>query len=122
MHFVEDVDLPSSRRSVPGAGNDLTDGVDSVVGRGVEFDHIKGRPFGNGNATGTRSTGVTVVGILTVESLGENARGGRLSRSARPGKEVGVRDTVVFDRSLQGAYHVILAAQFGETPRAITPV
>ena len=122
MYFVEDVDLPTAGRSVPGAGNDLSNGVDAVVRRGVELDDIERRSFRDGEATGADSTGVTVNGILTVKGLGENARRRRFSGSARSRKEVRVRDAVAFDGSLQRAHDVVLAPQFGETSRAITPV
>ena len=111
VYFVEDVHLPSPGCSVPRAGNYLSDGVDAVVRRGVEFDDVKRRSFGDGKATGARSTRVTVDGILTVEGLGEDARRGGFSRPARSRKEIGVRDAIVLDGSLQRAYDVVLAPQ-----------
>ena len=74
--------------------------VNTVVRRGVEFDDVKRRSFGDGEATGANSTRVAIDGILAVEGFGQNARRRRFSRPARSGKEICVRDAIVFDGSL----------------------
>jgi hypothetical protein len=107
---------------VPRTRGDVADVVDTVVGRGVEFGHVKRRTFGDGNATRTLVAGVTVERIRAVEGLGEDARRRGLPRSARTRKQIGVGNSVVLHRSLKSTNHVVLTAKFDESPWAESSV
>ena len=122
VHLVEDVDLPTPGCVVPGARDDVTNVVHAVVGSAVQFYDVQRRPFRDRETALAESTGVAVHGILTVEGLGENSRGRRLSGAARPRKEVGVGNSVVLHRTLERSNHVILSSKFSESGWSKAPI
>ena len=69
VHFVDDVDLPAPRRRQRHAAHQVADGVDSVVGGGVEFLHVERRPCGYGEAALAESHGSPPVGFSQLSAL-----------------------------------------------------
>jgi hypothetical protein len=122
VDLVDDVDLPSARRPEGGMGDQVPDGVDAVVRRGVELVDVERRAASDLHAGRTDAARLAVLGIRAVQCPGEDAGGRRLPGAARPAEQVGMGDVAVADRALEGQDDVGLAPQLGEPAGSEPPV
>ncbi len=99
------------------------DAVDPVVGGGIVLlqpvDHAT---LVDRDTVLAHAAGLAVDGVLAVEDLGQDARGGGLAGPARSAEEVGVADPVLGDGGSQGPHDVFLSPQLVEPLRPVSAV
>ena len=122
VDLVDDVDLPTTRRSQGGVRHQVAHGVDAVVGCGVQLVDVERRALGDLGARRTGAAGLALHGRRTVEGLGQDPRRRGLSGATRAAEEVGVGDPAVAHGALQRPHHVVLAPYLVEASRAKPPV
>ena len=93
----------------------------SAVARAVDFQHVDVIARGDADANVALVAGRGRRSANAIERLGENAGGRSLPHAARPGEKIRVPDAVAGDGLLQGAGDVLLAHQFIERLRPISP-
>ena len=98
MHLVNDIDLISSLCGpVRDLFPDLADIVYTVVGCGVDLDHVHGSSCRDGPAHLTLPARTPIDRMLTVHCLRKYLRHGRLSRSPCSAEQISMPDTVCPD-------------------------
>src|SRR5262249_9699843 len=117
-----DVHLGAPGRAEGGAADQLAHGVDTVVGRGVEFVDVERRAVADLGARVAGVVGLAVDHVGAGERLGEDAVGGRFALAARPPGQAGVGDLVVAHGVAQRPDDVVLAAHVGEPLRPVPAV
>ena len=104
MHLIDDIhavfaDLWRYSHLV----NQLTDVIDGVVGRGVEFVDVVGAVFVERPARLALVARLHILGeVEAVDGFGEDTATRRLAHATRPAKEVRLRELVVFDGVFEG--------------------
>ena len=104
MHLIDDIhavfaDLGRYSHLV----NQLTDVIDGVVGRGVEFVDVVGAVFVERPARLALVARLHILGeVEAVDGFGEDTATRRLAHATRPAKEVRLRELVVFDGVFEG--------------------
>ncbi len=95
MHLINDIYLitPLCRRILY-LINDLADIVYSVVGGGIDFDHIHRGSLCNPPAHRAFSTGASLCWIFTVDRPCQNLCYGGFSGSSCPTKQIGMTDPI----------------------------
>jgi len=97
MHLVDDIDLVlAGLWRYSHAIDYRTNVVDTVVGSGIKFENVElhiVQMFSNG----------------AIHSLGENAGAGCFTYTTRSGKQIGLRNLIVGNSTLQGGSDVLLA-------------
>ena len=120
MHFVDDVDfeLPLGRR-VPHVVAQLAHFIDAVVARAVDFQHIETVAAGDFLAVVAYAARAYGRPFDAIQRLRQDSRRRGFANAARPDKQIGVSQAVLFDRVFQRARDVRLADQIVECLRAI---
>jgi len=119
VHFVDDVDLAAAGGGqVLGVLADLAHGLDAVVGRAVDLDHVDARAGGDLLAARAGVAGAHFgIGdreLLAAENLGEDARDRGLADPTRSRKEVRLMNPIGSDRIGESPYDVGLADDVSE--------
>src|SRR5690606_12159346 len=96
----------------------VADVVDAGVRGGVDLQQVDVAAGIDRLAGLALAAGVAGRATLAVEALGEDARDRGLAHAAGAGEQEGVVDAAGIERVDQGADHVFLAHEFGETLRA----
>ena len=118
VDFVDDVDLPPTRRSQCGVGDELAHGVDTVVGGGIQLVHVERCAAGDLDAGVADPARFAPVGCRAVEGLGQDPGRRRLAGAPRPTEQIGVADPVVAHGVAKGQADVFLPEHFVEPLRA----
>ena len=125
VNFVDDVDLVARRnRGVAHRFDDFAHVIDAGMAGGVHFDDVDVAAFGDGAAGlayaagADRGTAVSI-GPDTVQSLGDEARGGGLPHPANAGHQEGVSQPIAGDGVGQRTHHRFLTDEFGEGLRTV---
>ena len=116
MHLIDDVELiPAVRGCVFDVLDDnLPDLVDLSVRGGVKFEHVhrvSRRDLFARIADPARPNGRS---LNAVQRFRQDSRSRGFAGSARSHENIGMRETVLLDRILQGASDVVLADDFVE--------
>ena len=123
MHLVDDVHALFHRR---GRENRLLAQrahiVHAVVRGGVQLDHIEDRAVRNAAAGGALSAGVAVDRVFAVDRPRQDARAGRLARSARTDKDIGMRQAGGADLVFQRFGDMLLADDVVKGLRTPLPI
>ena len=91
VHLVDDIYLILARAGgVGGLVAQVADVIHAVVGRRIHLHHVKDAAVVDAAADLTLAAGVTVVGVQTVDRLGEDLGARGLAGAAHAGKQVGV--------------------------------
>ena len=110
MDLIDDVDLVGRPHALDAdVASKVTDIVNPSIGCPVDFQHIHILAGRDALADVTLVTGLPVVGIGTVERLGENSRHRRLANTAGAGKEIRMGHTAGADCISQATSDVFLA-------------
>ncbi|MNI28405.1 hypothetical protein D3C73_821810 [compost metagenome] len=125
VHFVDNIDLVARRnRAIAHLLDDLSDIVDTGMGRGIHLDHVDMPAFHDRLAmfAGFAQVDCRTIdfGRLVVEPPSKNTCGRRLADTADTGQHVGLCDTAGLERIGQRADHRFLADhQVGEILRPV---
>ena len=119
VHFVDHIHLESAPRGcVGGVFQQLTHFVDARIGRSINFQQINEAPgvdFLAGCALTTRRSRDA---RFAIQRFSEDAGNGCLADPARPGKEIGVVQTLLGERMIECTYDVFLTHQGREIARS----
>ena len=98
MHLVNDVDLVFSLgRTIRDFLPDLTDIVNTIIGRRINLYHVHGSSCRDRPAGRTLATGASVYRMFTVDRFRKYFRDSRLTGSSGSAKQIGMSDPVVLD-------------------------
>ena len=122
VDLVQDVHLGPAGRADGGALDQVADGVDAVVGGGVELEEVEAAAGLHVLAWGALAARLALLEVLAVEGLGEDAGRRRLAGAAGAREQIGVALALVAHRVAQCADDVLLAADLVEAPRSVPPV
>ena len=122
VDLVEDVHLRAPGRAHGRLGDEVADGLDPVVGGGVELVHVERRAVLDGQARLADAARLAVGRVRAVEDLGQDAGGRGLARAPGAAEQVGVAHPIAPDRVLQGRDQVVLAPDLGESLRPVAAV
>ena len=100
----------------------VADGVDAVVGGGVELVHVVAGAALDGQARLALATGLAVDHVLAVQDLGEDAGGGGLAGAAWPGEQVGLALAPLAHGVAERLDDMVLPLQLAEAPRPVAAV
>src|SRR5579871_3279880 len=122
MDFIDDVDFVArAAGTILDILANLADLIDPAIACAIDFEDVD--VFAGSDALANLA-GITRSGrrpAHTVEGLGQDPRRGGLADAARPGKQVGVGDTVTFECVHQGLSHWFLPDQVRKLLRSIAP-
>ena len=94
MDLIDDVDpLADIGRGVDGFVPQRTDLIHTIVGSGVQLQHVQKAAAFDSHAGRTLTAGVSIYRMLTVDSLGQDFGTGGFSRAAGTGKKIGMGRT-----------------------------
>ena len=123
VHLVDDIHLvPAQAGGIGGFVPQVTDAVHAVVGGGVDLDHVQDAAVVHAPADGALPAGIALMGIGTVDRLGEDPGTGGFTGAAGAGEQIGVAHPagghLVFERGYDRAlsYHVL---EHGRPPFAV---
>ena len=120
VHLVDEEHLEArGERHVGGLVPQPSHVIDARVRRGVDLDQVCFGPRVIGLAPCAGPAGIIRGPLLAVQRLGEEPRGGGLARPSGAEEQVSVPDTVLGDRSPQGAGHHVLPRDLSEGSRAV---
>jgi hypothetical protein len=126
MHLVENVDLVAcAHRRIADRVVDLAHILDTVVGRGIHFDHVKVATFHDRLAMDAKPRHVDgrardgTVRKLVIESARQNASCGRFADAAHTGQNPRLRDPASRNRIRDSLNHRVLPDQLIERRRAV---
>ena len=123
MDLVDDEDfLLPLRRRVCRLIDHVPDIVDAVVRCRIHLDHVKTRVVRNRPAHRTLSARISVVRILTVDSLRKNFGDGRLARATCAAEKITVADAVRDDLVFQCAHDRVAPAHIIKGLRSVLPI
>ena len=113
MHFVDDVDfIAAGNGRILHLFPQIAHLVDAVVGGGVDLGDVEIGRVGERLARFALAAGRAAYGMLAVDGARENFGGARLSRAARPAKEVRVPHAPRFYLIRQNFDDMFLPHQF----------
>ncbi len=122
VHLVEDVHLVPAGGAERRLLDEVAHCIDTVVARRVELVHVVARAGLHRQAGRAFAARLTVVRVLAVQHLGEDARRRGLARATRTGEEVCLALAVVGDGRLQRPHDMRLALQLAEPARAVAAI
>ena len=122
VHLVEDVHLVPTGRAERRPLDQVTDGVDAVVGRGVELVHVVGGATLDLQTRLALAARLAVDDVPAVQHLGEDAGGGRLAGAARPREQVRLALAALANRIAKCLDDMVLPLQLTESPRPVAAV
>ena len=125
VDLVDDVDLVSRRdRRIADAIDDLANVVDAGMRRRIHLEHVHMPRFHDGFAMDAQVRHVDrrragAVGLLVIETPGQNARRRGFADASNACEHPGLRDAAGLERIRQGADHRLLADQILERAGAV---
>ena len=110
MHFVDDIDFfPADCRRILDTLPQLADILDAVVGSRVDLDHVHKGPLADRAAVCALAARPSLwVFVQTVDALGKDARGRRLTRPACAAEQIRVADLAACDLMFEDSDDVFL--------------
>ncbi len=122
MHFVDEVDFVTSfRRSVANVVPQLAHVFYAVIAGAVDLDDVETVAGRDLAAVIAYSAGSNRRPMDTVERLGQNSGGRRLTHTAGTDKQIRVRQTILGHRVFQRLGHMGLANEIVECLRPVFP-
>ena len=124
VNLVDDVD-PAAELGRRGQRphHELAGVLDRAMAGGVDLDNVERASVPDRDACGAGVTRVAVgAEVGAVDRLGEDSGRRRLARPARADEQVGVRQPIAADGTLERGDDRVLADQLGESLRAEAPV
>ncbi|CAB4825827.1 unannotated protein [freshwater metagenome] len=97
MHLIQDVHLGASRRTHSRALNQISNGIHTVVGRGIKFEQIKTSASLHVLAWGAFTAGLALLQVVAIEGLGKNSCSRGFASATRPREQIGVTFGVSVD-------------------------
>jgi hypothetical protein len=123
VNFVEDVDLCTAGRPECNLADEITYGVDTIVGRSIELMQVIASTGQEGQARITFVARFTALQISAVQCLGQDASRRRLACATRAAEQIRVTDSVSFDGITQRSDHMVLPEErVLESRGSVTPV
>ncbi len=122
VNLVDDVHLPAPGRGEGSSCNEVSHGINAIVGRRVELVDVEGGTPRDIHAGVAHTARLTVDRAFAIQCLREDPRGRRLPSPSRPGEEVRVRHAIVPHGMAEGVDNMVLAADLGKALRAVAPV
>ena len=122
MNLVDDVHLPTPRRTQSDPAEQVAHLVDPAVGGRVQLLHVQRRSLPDSHARRARGVRLAVHGVLAVEGHGKDPSRRRLTGTSRAAEEVGMGHPAVPDGVSEGSGHVVLAEHLREALGPVPPI
>ena len=123
MHLVDDIHpAPDLGRGVNGVVPQLPYMIHSIIGCGVNFQHIHTAAGVDAPAGGADVAGISIVWVQAVDGFGQNFRAAGFARTPGTGEEVGVAQPSGLELGLQAFCDAPLSYDFIEGLGPVFPI
>ena len=123
MHFVDDIHSAANfRRGVDGIIPQRANLINTIVGGGIDFQHVHAGSGVDGLAGGTVVAGVSVLQIQTVDGLCQNFGAGGLAGAAGTGEEIGMAQLTGTELGAESLCNCVLTDHIVEGLGTVFPV